>query len=193
LQLQIIRDTVDPDLPESRHGGSPMPQCPQPFVYADDTDLRALGTAELLVVATLRLWVAEQTDAVGLPDWRAGFTAARIDRSGVRGFIGLLHLAARARGVLDVRPPQCRRLGRDEGLLLRLISLAQNRRLAAAGALLAEWLPPAAARLAARRLDAFARALAEVGLGVPLRHAEAASLAGLAACAHAMPGLALLQ
>jgi hypothetical protein len=102
-------------------------------------------------------------------------------------------VAGAARRPLDLRPRLCRGLGRDEGRLLRLISLLQRDRRVEASAVLADLLPPAVVRLAARAAGELAAALAEAGLLVPLRHAEAAALHRLAACAHATPVLALLQ
>jgi hypothetical protein len=171
-----------------------MPQCRDPLVYAADTDLATLGTAELLIVAALRLWVAIQQDPAGdVADWRGAFAAAGIAPGGACGFGGLMRiLAAPARRPFDVRQLYCRRLGRDEGRLLHRVSLVQRGRSEAATALLALWLPPAAVRHAAVRAGDFAAALADAGLVVPLRRAEAA-LGRLPACAHAMPGLALVH
>jgi len=52
----------------------------------------------------------------------------------------------------------------------------QRARRAEAAAILADWLPPAAARMAMMPAFAFAGALAGVGLVVPLRHCEAAEI-----------------
>jgi hypothetical protein len=172
-----------------------MPQRNPPFadcrsVYADDTMLFDLGTAELFVVTVLRLWA----DPVPLADWRSAFRAAGIAPGGAPAFGSLMWVVAgAARRALDVRERRCRGLGRDEGMLLRLISLLQHDRAVEAASVLAEWLPPAAVRLAAPEAGVLAVALARVGLIVPLRHVEAAALSRLAACAHATPGLALLQ
>lgn len=172
-----------------------MPQDDPPVtalspVYAAGTALVDLGTAELFVVTVLRLWA----DPAPPADWPGGFRAAGAAAEGAPAF-GLLMwiVGGAARRPLDVRERHCPELGRDEGMLLRLISLLQRDRAAEAAAVLAEWLPPAAVRLAAREAQTLSAALADAGLVVPLRHAEAAAAFRLAACAHATPGLVLLQ
>jgi hypothetical protein len=166
------------------------PFADSPSVYADDTILFDLGTAELFVVTVLRLWA----DPAPLADWRSAFRAARMAPGAAPAFGSLMWVVAgAARRALDVRERQCRELGRDEGMLLRLISLLQRDRVVEAASVLAEWLPPAGVRLAAREAEILADALAGAGLIVPLRHVEAAALPRLAVCAHATPGLALLQ
>jgi hypothetical protein len=163
-------------------------------VYADDTTLFDLCTAELFLVTVLRLWAAGHGGSIPPAEWPSAFRAAGIERGGAPAFGSLMWVVAgAARHPLDVRPRHCRGLGHDEGLLLRLISLMQRDRLVEASTILAEWLPTAAVRLAAREAGALAAALAQAGLIVPLRHAEAAVVSRLAACAHATPGLALLQ
>ncbi|HWB50718.1 MAG TPA: hypothetical protein VG651_16540 [Stellaceae bacterium] len=163
-------------------------------VYADDTTLCDLCTAELFVVTVLRLWRSGANDPDRPEYWARAFRAAGIATGGAPAFGSLMRVVAgAARHPLDVRPRACRRLGRDEDLLLRLISMLQGDRRGEASRLLDVWLPPAAAGLATRPAEALAMALAGVGLVVPLRHAEAAALSRLAACAHATPGLALLQ
>jgi hypothetical protein len=161
-----------------------------PSVYADDTTLFDLGTAELFLVTVLRLWA----DPAPLADWRSAFHVAGMAPGGAPAFGSLMWVVAgAARRALDVRERHSPGLGRDEGMLLRLISLLQRDRAVEASSVLAEWLPPAAVRLAAREAEVLAAALAGAGLIVPLRHVEAAALSRLAACAHATPGLALLQ
>jgi hypothetical protein len=163
-------------------------------VYAEDTTLFDLCTAELFFVTVLRLWAAGAADATWPESWPSAFRAAGIAQGGAPAFGSLMRVVAgAARRPLDVRSRPCRGLGRDEGLLLRLISLLQRARRAEASVVLADVLPPAAVRLAARAACVLAAAFAEAGLIVPLRHAEAATLDRLAACAHATPGLVLLQ
>ena len=172
-----------------------MPQRNPPFadspsVYAKDTTLFDLGTAELFVVTVLRLW----GDRAPLADWRSAFRAAGMAPGGAPAFGSLMWVVAgAARRALDVRERHSPGLGRDEGMLLRLISLLQRDRVMEAAPVLAEWLPAAAVRLAMREAGVLAAALSGVGLIVPLRHVEAAAVSRLAACAHATPGLALLQ
>jgi hypothetical protein len=65
-------------------------------------------------------------------------------------------------------------LGADEARLLQLFSLLQREMNDPAVAILADWLPPSAVRLAARVGGALAVALRDGALIVPLRHREAA-------------------
>lgn len=163
-------------------------------VYAEETTLFDLCTAELFVVTVLRLWMSGGDD-LDRPDyWQRAFHAAGTAPGGAPAFGSLMRVVAgAARQPLDVRPRTCRGLGRDEGVVLRVISLLQSERRGEASRLLVTWLPPAAARLAVRPAESLAMELAGAGLLVPLRHAEAARVRRLAACAHATPGLALLQ
>jgi len=162
-------------------------------VYAEDTTLFDRCTAELFVVTVLRLWVNGGDDPDRPDYWQRAFRAAGAP-GGAPAFGSLMRVVAgAARQPLDVRPRTCRGLGRDEGLVLRMISLLQSDRCGEGSRLLAAWLSPAAARLAIRPAVCLATALAGAGLIVPLRHAEAARVHRLAACAHATPGLALVQ
>jgi hypothetical protein len=163
-------------------------------VYGENTTLFDLCTAELFVVTVLRLWMHGDDDPDRPDYWRRAFRVAGIAPGGAPAFASLMRVVAgAARCPLDVRPrPYCG-LGRDEGAVLRVISLLQRDCRRELCRLLAAWLPPTAARLAVRPAGSLAVALAGAGLLVPLRHPEAAGLHGLAACAHATPGLALLQ
>jgi hypothetical protein len=146
-------------------------------VYAKDTTLFDLCTAELFVVTVLRLWMSGDDDPVRPEYWPRAFRAAGITPGGAPAFGSLMRVVAgAARQLLDVRPRTCRGLGRDEARLLRLISLLQSDRRGEASRLLAAWLPPAAAKLASRPAECLAAALAGAGLMVPLRHAEAVTI-----------------
>ncbi len=164
-------------------------------VYAANEPLADLRTAELFVVSSLRLWVLPHRDPTGIhPDWRGGFVAAGIDDVGVPAFDGLFQIvAAAARRSLDVRCLRCARLGEDEGFLLQLLSLLQRERAVAANAILGDWLPPAAARMALLPARGFAMALADGGIAIPLRHVEAASADHVGAAGYSDRGLALVQ
>ncbi len=163
-------------------------------VYADDTTLFDLCTAELFVVTVLRLWAADYNRSTQFVDWPAAFRAVGIEQGCAPEFGSLMRIVAgTARRPLDVRVRHCRGLGHDEGLLLRLASLMQHDRLVEASEILGDLLPPSAVRLAARAACLFAAGLATAGLVVPLRHREAAGLRRLALCAHATPGLALVH
>jgi hypothetical protein len=170
------------------------PARPRP-VYASNTPLAELCTAELFVMSSLRLWVLPYTDPAGRhPDWRHGFARAGIAEAGADGFDALFQIvASTARRSLDVRSPRCTRLGEDEAWLLQLTSLLQQRRSLDTAAILGDWLPSAAVRMAMEPAERFAASLTERGLHLPYRHAEAAASHLLAPSAHAARGLALVQ
>jgi hypothetical protein len=165
-------------------------------VYAEETTLQQLGTAELLLVTVLRLWVSERNGAsAGDPalDWRPAFGVAHV-KDGIPAFACLMDIiASAALRTVHTRPRQCSMLGSDEARLLQLISLLQRDRHGPAADILADFLPPTAVRLALRVSQVLAATLATAGLIVPLRHAEAAAYLSLAPSAHATPGLALMQ
>ena len=160
-------------------------------VYAGRTPLAELQTAELFVVMSLRLWVAAHRDPTSVAlGWRTGFDAAGLDDAGRDAFDALFRtVAATASRSLDVRCPRCGELGEDEGRLLQLLSLLQRRRPGEAAAILSDWMPNAARRLAFVAAQGFAVSLLEGGLAIPLRHAEAGSVVR----AGADRGLALVQ
>jgi hypothetical protein len=164
-----------------------------PPVYAAKTPLSELQTAELFVVVSLRLWVAALRDPTSVDrGWRSGFDAAGLDAVGRDAFDALFRtVAATALRSLDVRCPRCAELGADEGRLLQLLSLIQRGRSGEAAAILADWMPASARRLALVSAQDFAASLLEGGLLIPLRHAEAAGAARSGA--YADRGLALVQ
>jgi hypothetical protein len=162
--------------------------------YVTDAHLIELRTAELFVVASVRLWAAPYRDPAGdHPGWQHGFAAARIGGDGVAGFDTLFRIVVAAhRRCLDVRSLRCGRLGRDEALLLQLVGVLQQARIDDALTVLAEWLPAAALHLALLPAQRFAAGLAEAGLLVPDRRPAVERR-----IVHAMPhgdrGLALLH
>ena len=99
-------------------------------VYATDTPLAGLRTAELFVICSLRLWVSGWQDRSETPpDWRKGFKVAGMADGGDAAFDELLRVVATtAVRSLDVRCRQCAHLGQDEGWLLQLLSLLQRDR-----------------------------------------------------------------
>lgn len=171
-----------------------LPTCPPPAAYAADSGLTDLGTAELLLTATLRLFVLPWRGGDGPhPDWRGGCVAAGIDDTGIAAFGTLFGIVATVHlRPLDIREPTCPFLGSDEGCLLQLVSLIQHERAGDAQRILAAWIPPAAVRMAMPRARDLAGSMARRSLTVPLRHAEAATLPRLNYM-HADPGLVLVQ
>ena len=152
----------------------PSCSCPPP-VYPIDAPLADLRTAELLLVATVRLFMTTQEVGVRVRDWRAGFMAGGIDQDAVPAFETLIRImiAATPRP-LDFRCLGCSQLGVDEARLLQLISVFQAGRYADGGALLTIWLPPTAMPLAVLPAQELASAMALGGFHMPLRHSEAA-------------------
>ena len=159
--------------------------------YAANMPLTDLRTAELLVVAAIRLWIAPQRQAVcahPVPVWCGGFSLAGMDMADIAAFDSLLRIVATTAGRhLDLRCRHSIRLGADEVRLLCLVGLLQQNQRPAAAAMLGHWLPAAAARVALAPALCFATALRDCGLLLPSRH-------GLpAGSAHPDPGLALLH
>jgi hypothetical protein len=119
---------------------------------------------------------------------------AGIDDNGTRAFDALFQImAATARRSLDIRCLRCTRLGEDEAWLLQLIGQLQRGEVAGATAILADWLPPAAARVAFAPAHELALAMLEGDLRIPHHHGEAAILHRLAPEAHGLRGLALVH
>jgi hypothetical protein len=164
-------------------------------VYPPNAPIAELRTAEQFLVSSIRLWAAPHLEPTGShPDWRGAFVAAGIEEDGGADFDSLFRIVAgSARRPLDVRCARCRQLGEDEAWLLQLISALQQERRLEAAAILGDWLPTAALPLAIRLALGVARAMAGVGLVVPRRHCEAASLHRLVETACMDRGLALVQ
>jgi len=149
-----------------------------PSVYATDASLSRVGTPELLMMISLRLFALTWRDpSGGYPDWRGGFRAARIDKCAGPAFAALFHIVGGAAlRPLDVRCTHCCLLGGDEAWLLQLVSVLQAKRKAEAAAILGGWLPPAAVRTTMLPAQDLAAALARGGMILPRRHAEAAKM-----------------
>jgi hypothetical protein len=151
----------------------PLPLLPP--AYAANLPLTALHTSELLVLVSLRLWVAPHRSPSGShPHWCGGFAAAGMDRHDIAAFDRVLRiLVTTAQRRLDIRYRRCRYLGADEARLLQLVNLLQEGQRQEAMMLLSGWIPPAALRLALPPAQRFATALTEGGLPLPPRLAAA--------------------
>ena len=136
--------------------------------------LSELGTAELFVLSTLRLWFLSHCDRDHpYPDWRQAFETASIGKMGTWGFDRLCRIVGTTTlRSLDVHRLNCARVGAYESSLLMTIGYLQNNQLAAAEIALLDWCPPAAVRLALEAGQAFATALELHGLLVPIREYE---------------------
>jgi hypothetical protein len=136
--------------------------------------LSELGTAELFVLSSLRLWFLSHCDREhDYPDWRQAFETARISDSGAWGFDRLCRIVGTTTvRSLDVHWLQCGRLGEYESSLLSTLGFLQHNQSAAAEIALLEWCPPTAVRLALEAGQTFATALESHGLLIPVREAE---------------------
>ncbi|HUN50227.1 MAG TPA: hypothetical protein VMU42_03895 [Candidatus Sulfotelmatobacter sp.] len=147
--------------------------------YTANMPLSELHTAELLVVAGARLWIApHRQPGSGRPAWCGGFSLVGMDTADIAAFDRLLRIVATAAGhPLDLRCRHNIRLGADEAGLLRLVGLLQQDQRPAARAMLGHWLPATAARVAFSPALCFATALRDCGLPLPCRHGLPAGLA----------------
>lgn len=154
-----------------------MPQTQPSTAYISDMPMCELRTAELFLAQAFRLYASALIDPQrGWPDWRTGFVAAGIAADGVPAFERLFEIiTAVPRRPLNVRCIHSHFLSDDEGRLLQMVGLLQRRRTEAAEALLADWIPAAAARLALPALQSLAYAMANVGLSVPPRYWDSPS------------------
>jgi hypothetical protein len=159
-----------------------------------------LGTAELFVLSSLRLWFLSHCDRDHeYPDWRQAFQAANISARGTWGFDRLCCIVGTTTlRSLDVHWLQCARVGEYEACLLKTIGLLQHNQLEAAEAALLEWCPAAAVRLALEPAHALATALQSHCLWISIRahgHPPGKDPGGDAGprASTALPGSALLH
>jgi len=168
-----------------------MPLTAQRIAYAADLPLCTLHMAELLVVASLRLWLCEA--AYPAPGWQNGLRAAGLDAEAARAFGSLAEIVTVASiGPVDLRGLHCPRLGRSEARLLEILHRQQRGDRRAAEAALQAFLAPTAARLALGLSLDVAEALAAQGLLLGQAPAETA-MRQAALSAHANRGLRLVH
>jgi hypothetical protein len=136
--------------------------------------LSELGTAELFVLSSLRLWFLSHCDRENsYPDWRQAFETARIGKMGTWGFDRLCRIVGTTTvRSLDVHWLHCVKIGAYESSLLMALGYLQNNQLGAAEVTLLEWCPPTAVRLALEAGQALATALELHGLLIPIREHE---------------------
>lgn len=139
--------------------------------YPAGSRMANLRAAEALLVVALRLWTAHRLEPeAGHPDWRDGFLAADLCGVGIacfQSFLGILETAAQR--PITLGRPRDGILADDEARLLCVIRCLQCERGHDATALLADWLPPAAARVALDYACGLATALCEARLALPAR------------------------
>ena len=138
-----------------------------PSNYAFEMPLNELRTAELLLVATLRLSAACGREH----DWRAGLRAADLDTAPIEAFCGFFSaVRATARRKLDVGCPHCQVLSTDEGLFLELVAALQRGRIRQAATILEDWCASDTPAKILLPIKIFADAMAQAGLIIPPRH-----------------------
>lgn len=136
--------------------------------------LSELGTAELFVLSSLRLWFLSHCDREReYPDWRHAFATAGIGKPGTWAFDRLCRIVGTTTlRSLDIHWLQCGRTGEYESCLLKVIGSLQHSQPAIAERALLQWCPPAAVRLALEAGLALAAALDSRSLLIPLRDDE---------------------
>lgn len=141
--------------------------------YPAGTRLGDLRTAESLLVVALRLWTAQRLEpGAGHGDWRDGFLAGGICDIGAACFQSFLNiLEAAANRPIFLGTPRSSDLTEDEARLLCAVACLQRERGHDAALLLADWLPPAAVRIATDYAFGLATALSEARLTLPQRDA----------------------
>jgi len=144
----------------------PLPLIARPT----DTPLARLTAAELLLIASTRLWVAPyRRPEIALPDWQEGFASAHLDPNATRAFDTLIRIvAASSRSALDIRWHCCPLLGEAESFMLNCLGLWQRKRFNESYAFVSQWLSPPAARVAIDPGEKLAVSLLRAGLVVPV-------------------------
>jgi hypothetical protein len=156
------------------------------LTYSPATRLDDLGTAELFVVTSFRLWMLPNCDSSRpYPDWRRAFTRAQIEPAGGEAFDLLCRIiAASALRALDVHSLGCRRLGNDEAWLLHAVGLLQRNHQSEAAQILRAWCSPSAARAAILPAHTFAASLGSRELWLPHFYRSAAPVVAGSARLH---------
>jgi len=139
--------------------------------YVAEMPLAGLKTAELLLLTTLRLWLAARRRA-DVPDWRQGFAAAGLIEDGAADFDMTLRILVAGVRRLDGRPAGHPRLSTDEARLLCLFGALQRGETGAAVGILQAWLPSKPLRWLLRYARSFVGVMAARRLILPDRTAE---------------------
>jgi hypothetical protein len=132
--------------------------------------ISGLTTPENLLVVSFRLWALPYAQPQHHhPDWRAGFQAAGMDDAASAIFDPLLTTVFTAsRHLINVHRMRCRGVSPEEVLFLRCITHFQHENHDEAMEILAAWLHPGGARVAASLAPRLASALEAAGLMLPL-------------------------
>lgn len=152
-------------------------------LYSPEMPVTGLRTAEVFLVTTLRLWLAEKANGAKAPrapgsnDWRSGFLAAGLEEDAAPDFdMALRILQAGAQPSLVLRDVHHPRLAEDETRLLSVFGHLQRGDI---GALmeLQYRLPTKSLRWMLRYARSAAGALIVRGLVLPDRSLPSAAMA----------------
>lgn len=130
--------------------------------------MHELNAAERLLVLSFRLWALPhaQPDRIH-PDWRGGFRSSGLDEVACTLFDPLLAtLFSASLRPIEVHRSMCVGVSRDEEEFLWCVGLHQSDRADEAAEILANWLPPAAARVATSLIRNLAESLRIAGLSL---------------------------
>ena len=139
--------------------------------YVAEMPLAGFKTAELLLLTTLRLWLAAHRRA-DAPDWREGLAAAGLMEDGGPDFDMTLRILIAGARQLDSRPAGHPRLSADEARLLRLFGALQRGETGDAVGILQAWLPSKPLRWLLRYARSFVGVMAVQKLTLPDRKEE---------------------
>lgn len=137
------------------------------------THLLRLGTPELVLVMTLRLWFAAASGPAARETsfhWHDGLGAAGVSKKGMMAFHELMEaIVLETRKPLDFRPRHCPHLSRDEGRLLQIIRLMQHGGRTDTVAILSAWISPIGRRIAGKLALRLSEELTHAGLTLSSR------------------------
>lgn len=137
-----------------------------------------LTTAESLLVVSFRLWALPYAQPQEThPDWRAGFLAAGMVDAARTIFDPLVAtIFTASRHLIGVHRAQCRGVSSEESRFLRCMAHFQHENIDDASGILASWLHPGGARVAASLAPRLASAMEAAGLMLPMRESGEAIL-----------------
>jgi hypothetical protein len=140
--------------------------------YVAEMPLAGFKTAELLLLTTLRLWLAAHRRP-NVPDWRQGLAAAGLLEDGAPDLEMALRILTAGVPTLDSRPAGHPRLSADEARLLRAFCALQRGETGEAVGILQIWLRSKPLRWLLRYACNFVCVMAAEKLILPDRMPEA--------------------
>lgn len=161
--------------------------------YVAEMPLAGFKTVELLLLATLRLWLAAHRRAA-VPDWRRGLAAAGLAEDGAPDLDMTLRILIAGVRQLDSRGTAHPRLSADEARLLRLFGALQHGDSGEAVEILQAWQPSRPLRWLLRYARNFVGVMATQKLILPDRKVQARTHFALRASASVFQDIgAILQ